>query len=262
MNEPALNIFTLALDAMPWLACTYAELMRLADIPWRWTIVHGAAMNQGSTRWMRPQPSRLSSDGTTEFLHALSFHPRITILERPSWPSKDFMCNAAVETFDRTGVLLQIDGDELWTAGQLRQIRQLFLDDPHLMLARFECDYHFGVNIRATNAGNPNEWLRAWRYEDISARFLTHEPPNFAGNKGKSLSRTHTEAILGRFQHHSWTLPKHVRQKEVLYGQKYTQALKGWEALQAHPCFPIPDIGLHMPKAFAGTPVDTIFKSR
>lgn len=256
-----LNVFTLALDAMPWMACTYAELMRLTDIPWQWTIVHGAAMNGGSTRWMQRQVPRLSKDGTTEFLFALKPHPRIKVIENANWGSKDVMCEAALKTFTKPGVLLQIDGDELWTAPQLRQIRQLFIDDPHLQLARFHCDYFLGPNIRTTDAGSQNEWLRAWRHESTDQRFLSHEPPNFAGNKGKSLSRIQTQALGLVFQHHAYTLHKHVAMKEKLYGQKYAGLTGGWLKLQQNQNWPLPDIGQFLPQAFKGTPADTIFKS-
>src|SRR6185295_6393714 len=129
---------------MPWLAVTFAELTRLHEIPWQWTIVHGAAMNVKDTRWMQPQKARLSSDGTTEFLRALAYHPRIRVLEQPQWDGKVAMCNYGVATFEERGVLLQVDGDELWQVDQLRRIVELFEDDPELMLARFECRYFLG----------------------------------------------------------------------------------------------------------------------
>lgn len=258
MNRASLNIFTLALDAMPWLAVTYAELMRLSEVPWRWTIVEGAAMNVKDTAWMGQQVPRLSSDGTTEFLDAIAVHPRITVIRQPRWEGKAAMCNAALATFKDAGVLLQVDGDELHTADQMRRIVELFEDDLALKMAHFTCRFYFGPNIQTTDAGKPNEWLRAWRFVPGMV-FDRHEPPVLEGNHGKSLSRTETARLGFSFEHHAYTLPKHVGMKERLYGPKYAGALAGWHGLQANTEWPLRDIGKFMPKAFAGTPVDRVF---
>jgi hypothetical protein len=253
-----LFIQTLALDAMPWLACTFAELNRLQDIEWCWSVVEGAAMPNGSTSWMARQAPRLSLDGTTEFMEALAdCHPRVRYCSRKEWGSKDEMCAAALAPFDEPGVLMQVDGDELWTADQFRCIVHLFEDDPELMNARFHCDYMVGPNLRTTDAGKAEEWRRAWRYEP-GMRWITHEPPNLAGNRGKSLTRQETAAMALVFQHHAYTLPKHVAQKEKLYGAKYAGAMAGWVKLQANTEWPLRDAGRFV-GAFRGTPIDRIF---
>lgn len=255
-----LHVFTIALDAMPWLACTFAELTKLHDVPWTWTIVEGAAMNVKDTRWMQSQPPRLSSDGTSEFLDAISNvrHPRIHLIRKPSWQGKVEMCNEAIHAKSPGGVLMQIDGDELWTGDQLRRIVELFEDDTLLQMARFHCRYFLGPNIITTDAGNPNEWLRAWRFEP-GMKFDKHEPPVLNGNHGKSLSRQETAALGLVFDHHAWTLPKHVEQKEKLYGPKFEGALSGWKDLQANIEWPLSDVGRFLPRAFAGAPANKIF---
>lgn len=253
-----LHVMTLALDAMPWLAYTFAELSRLHEIPWRWTIVHGAAMNTRDTRWMQPQKPRLSTDGTTEFLHSLSFHPRIRIIEQPSWDGKVTMCNAALATFNERGVLMQIDADELWQVDQLRRIVETFEDDPAVMLARFDCRYFIAPNVVTTDRGKPSEWQRAWRFSP-GIRFDSHEPPVLQGNHGKNLTREDTAAMGLIFQHHAYSLSKHVEQKERLYGPKFHGLKSGWDKLRANTDWPVADVGRFLPLAFRGTPVDKIF---
>lgn len=254
-----LFLFTLALDAMPWLACTFSELMRLRDVDWQWVIVEGAAMPLKDTAWMKPQEPRLSGDGTTEFLDAIAWHPRVRVARRERWDGKTEMCNHALSLLPSVpAVLMQVDGDELWTADQLRDIRNLFDDDPTLAMARFDCDYMIGPNVRTTDAGKPEEWLRAWRYAP-GMRFTTHEPPVLAPARGKSLTRQQTGAMGLRFQHHAWTLPKHVAQKEALYGKRYVGALAGWEKLQRNRAWPVADAGRFLPAAFKGVPADRIF---
>jgi hypothetical protein len=251
--------FTLALDAMPWLAHTFAELMRLSEIPWRWSVVEGAAMPNGSTKWMGRQAPRLSGDGTTQFMEAISLgHPRIRYVARKEWQSKDEMCATAIEELDEPCVVFQIDGDEVWDAEQLRRVVELFEDDPDLMLARFHCRYFVGPNIVTTDAGNPNEWLRAWRFRP-GMKWVSHEPPNLAGNVGKSMSRQETADLGFVFDHYAWALPKHVAQKEALYGPKYAGALAGWERLQRHTQFPT-RLKPFFPWAAEHVMVDRVFK--
>lgn len=254
-----LHVFTIALDAMPWLACTFAELNKLTDIEWRWSVAEGAALPNGSSKWMSLQKGRLSNDGTTEFLEAICpAHPRVDYCSQREWMSKDEMVETATEVFKSPGVLIQIDGDELWSADQLRRIVELFEDDPSLMTARFHCRYFLGPNIRSTDAGKPNEWLRAWRFTP-GMKWLAHEPPNLAGNKGKSLSRQETAALGLVFDHYAYGLPKHVAQKEALYGARHRGLMDGWRKLQANTEWPVKDAGKFLPKAFAGTPCDKIF---
>ncbi len=257
MNRLPLHVFTLALNSMPWIASIYSELTRLPDVSWKWIVVHGAAMNVADTRWMQKQAPHLSDDGTTEFLHAISCnHPRITVCEAPSWPGKKVMCDAALAHFTEPGVLLQQDSDELWSADQYRRIVELFEDDPALNMARFHCRFFLGPNVITTDAGKPEEWLRAWRYQP-GMTFDTHEPPVLSGNQGKSMTRVETARLALVFEHHSYSLPKHVSMKEKLYNRP--GLLAGWHKLQANTEWPLRDAGKFLPKAFAGAPADKIF---
>lgn len=259
MSRLPLHVMTLALDAMPWIACIFAELNKLTEIPWTWSVVEGAALPGGSTNWISRQAPRLSADGTTEFMEAICpAHPRVHYVRRHEWASKDEMCVAAMAPFTVPGVLMQIDGDELWGADQLRRNVELFEDDPSLMTARFHCRYFLGPNVVTTDAGKANEWLRAWRF-DPGMRWLTHEPPNLAGNRGKSLTRQETAALGLVFDHYAYALPKHVEMKERLYGPRFAGAVDGWKKLQANRVWPLRDVGQFMPAAFKGAPADKIF---
>lgn len=253
-----LHVLTIALDAMPWLAYTFAELSRLHEIPWRWTVVHGAAMNVRDTRWMQAQKPRLSTDGTTEFLASLAHHPRITVIERPQWDGKCAMVNAAVDTFKERGVLLQVDADELWQVNQLRRIVEVFEDDPTVMLARFDCRYFLTPNVVTTDRGKATEWQRAWRFTP-GMHFDSHEPPVLEGNHGKNLTREETAAYGLIFDHMAYTLSKHVDQKEKLYGPKFAGLRAGWDRLRANTDWPLADAGRFMPPAFKGCPADKLF---
>lgn len=258
MNRLPLCVFTLALDASPWIACIYSELMRLRDVTWRWVIVEGAAMPVADTKWIEKQEPRLSRDGTTEFLNALAHHPRIKIIRSTRWDGKAAMCQAATDNFHEAAVLIQNDADEIWSTDQYRRIVELFEDDPALMTARFHCDYMLGPNVRTTDKGKDNEWLRAWRFTPGS-KWISHEPPNLSGSDGKSLTRAETAALGLVFQHHAWTLPKHVAMKEALYGPRFAGAMDGWKKLQANTEWPLRDAGRFLPAAFRGTPADRLF---
>ncbi len=232
-----LHVETIVLDGMPWLAAIFAELNRMGSQPFVWHVVEGACANTHCTKWMQPQKPRLSGDGTTEFLDALAHDPRVRIYRKPLWDGKLEMVNAPLAAIKEDAVLVEVDSDELYSAEQFRQIVYLFEDDPELMLARFDCRYFVGPGLITTDKGRDDEWLRAWRFKP-GMRFLSHEPPNLAGNNGNAMNRHETAAIGLRFDHMSWALPKHVAQKEALYGPRYAGALAGWDRLQRHTEFP------------------------
>lgn len=257
-ERPPLHVFTIALDAMPWLACIFSELMRVRDVRWSWTIVEGAAMPVGDTKWIARQEPRLSGDGTTQFLDAIAHHPRVRVIRRERWEGKTPMCQAATDTFREPGILMQQDGDEIWSADQYVRIGEFFEDLPDLMTMRFHCDYMVGPNIRTTDRGHPDEWLRAWRFTP-GMQWISHEPPNLAGNVGRTMRRDETARHALVFQHFSWALPKHVAQKEQLYGPSYRGAMAGWTRLQTHPRFPV-SLKSFFPWSAATTMVDRVFK--
>lgn len=232
-----LEVVTIVLDGLPWLAAIYTELCR-TQVAWHWHIVEGACSNAHCSRWMQNQPPRLSKDGTTSFLDAIAHDPRVSVYRKKSWDGKLEMVNEPLPHIKTDCVLLQVDSDELWSADQLQRITYLFDDDPELMNARFHCRYFVGPGLICTDEGRDSEWLRAWRFKP-GMRWVSHEPPNLAGNTGKSMHRKETKELGLVFDHYSWCLPKQVEQKQALYGPKYKDAVKGWERLQKQKEFPV-----------------------
>lgn len=250
-----LVVITIVLDGMPWIQNLWVSLTRWDTM---WFVAHGAAMNNADQRWMAAQEPRLSSDGTAAFLAStqLSLVPARTI-ERPSWPSKTAMVNALLDEVDarvdEEVVLMQCDADEVPTGAQLEKIVALF-DNPTVAGARFWHRYWLGNGIYATSEdgyGNRRiqhggEWLRAWRYRR-GMRFITHEPPNLAGNKGRILSRTETLPTVGLIDHFSWATEAQVAAKQRLYGKGYERALEGWRRLQENTRWPVDDLREFLP---------------
>lgn len=237
MKRLPLHAFTIVLDGMPFLASVFTELNRLSDQPVTWHVVEGACANTHCSKWMNPQQPRLSRDGSSQFIDALVDDPRVKVYRNTLWDGKLAMVSAPLANITEECVLLEIDSDELWGADQIRQIVHLFEDDPELMNARFDCRYFVGPGIETLDEGRPEEWLRAWRFRP-GMKWISHEPPNLAGNQGKSLTRKQTAAILGKFDHYSWCLPAQVEAKSKLYGKRYEGALAGWHRMQKHTTFP------------------------
>lgn len=231
-----LHVFTIVHNGMPWLAAIFAELNRMSH-PFVWHIVEGPCAATHCSKWMQPQKPGASTDGTVEFLDALAHDPRVRTYRKPIWDGKVEMVNAPLLWIKEECILHQVDSDELYSADQFRQIAYLFEDDPALSHARFDCRYFVAPGIITLDEGRPSEWLRAWRFKP-GMKFISHEPPNLAGNVGKSLNRRETAALGLRFDHMSWALPKQVAQKEALYGPRYKGALDGWHRMQRHAQFP------------------------
>jgi hypothetical protein len=238
-----LHFITIVLDGLPWLTHHLPVFNRL-PFDWTWEIAHGAAQNVKDTSWMRSQPARLSTDGTTEYLRSISRHPRIRIHEQPSWPGKTAMVNACFETAQAPCIVMQIDSDEIWTAEQLTVISNLFEADTSIDRMQFWCRYFVGQNIVVgpkdghTYGCQKTEWTRAWRMRHASQRFIKHEPPTFAEPAGRLVERGETLGYGLEFDHFAYATRPQVAYKEAVYG--YPGAVEGWERLQANQSWPIP----------------------
>jgi hypothetical protein len=258
-----LNIFTIVLDGSPWIGAQFAELCRLRDVDWHWSIVEGAAMPVKDTGWMGNQTGKVSHDGTHQFLQGLATHPRITVNSKPEWGGKTEMINAALTAFKKDGVLLQMDSDELWTEEQMRRLVELFAVSPEANTAQFEMIYMLGPNIKSTSTdgyGNrKNEWIRAWRY-NIGIWMERHEPPVFNGNKGKLLDRGKTSMTVGKILHMAWVTPQQVAQKQRIYKGGYENACEDWERLQHNTEWPVKDLKQFLPWVGSGASADSLFK--
>ena len=259
-----LNIFTIVLDGAPWIGAQFAELTRLRDFDWHWSIVEGAAMPVKDTAWMGNQQGKVSHDGTNQFVQSLANHPRITVNSKPEWGGKTEMINAALTAFKKDGVLLQMDSDELWTADQLRRLNALFSANPEYNTVKVKMDYMLGPNVISTSTdgyGNrSNEWVRAWRYS-AGLWMECHEPPVFNGNRGRVCGRDESESILGPILHMAWVTPQQVAFKQRIYRGGYEGACEQWEALQCNTKWPVKDLKTFLPWVGNGASADLLFKS-
>jgi hypothetical protein len=232
-----LNVFTIVLDGMPFIG-SHLPILNTLKIDWRWVIAEGAAMNVRDTGWCREQTPRLSTDGTTSFLKGIRSHPRITVLQANRWDGKVEMVNACLAAFNKPGVLLQMDSDEMWTAEQLVGLMDFF-HAYEVKSARFLCRYFVGPNLiitsRNTYGNRPGEWHRAWRFEP-GMEFISHEPPRLNAVTEPCATREQTEECGLVFEHYAYVLQKQVAYKEDYYG--YHNAVQHWLELQADGYFP------------------------
>lgn len=249
-----LHVFTIALDAMPYIA-RHLPILEASGTDFHWHIVHGAANNTGSTQWCGKQQPRFSRDGTAEYINSLQPHPRVSLYQQQWWQGgKDEMVNAPLGTIKEECVLMQIDSDEVWTSENIRQIVGLFgtLDVERM---QFYCRYFVGPDLIITgeNAyGNQDyEWYRAWRFKP-GQKFISHEPPvleNHTTPKGL-MTRQDTLAFGLTFDHYAYALPHQVAFKEQFYN--YAGALRHWRRLQENTTWPA-DITKFFPWAKKGT---------
>lgn len=243
-----LHIFSIALDAMPWITLIYPELRKL-NVEWSWSVVEGVAAPENCTSWCTRQNPRLSNDGTTEYLDSLAFDQRVRVFRSEMWHGKVSMCNEPLKHLFGEGVLIQMDSDEIWRASQLESISKMFSDNPSKNCAMFRCRYFVGPDIVITSRngyGNNEayEWNRAWRFKR-GMRFKTHEPPVIDGMKEVPFTHRETEAAL-TFDHFSWATENQVDFKCRYYAGSnnpkaalYKNGLEGWKALQKNEQWPV-----------------------
>jgi hypothetical protein len=259
-----LNIFTIVLNGAPWIGAQFAELTRLRDFDWHWSIVEGASMAVKDTSWMGNQQGKVSHDGTNQLLSGLASHPRITVASKPEWGGKTEMINGALTVFKKDGILLQMDSDELWTADQMRKLVELFTSNPETNTVKVKMDYMLGPNVISTSSngyGNrSNEWVRAWRYS-VGLWMECHEPPVFNGNRGKVCERDEAERLLGPILHMAWVTPQQVAYKQRIYRGGYEGACEQWEGLQCNTKWPVKDLKTLLPWVGSGASADLLFKS-
>lgn len=228
-----LHIFTIVLDGMPQITWHLPVFNRLVT-DWHWHIVHGVAENLLDTAWCERIAARLSQDGTSEYLETLHSHPRVSIIERPLWPGKTAMCNAAINQIHEECILLQIDADELWTPDQIERLTQT-LEFTGCRSAQVYMRYFVGPNIVTKGidsyGNNPGEWQRAWRYSP-GMKFVRHEPPILDSPSIPCLNREETRAMKIVPDHYAYVFEHQVQFKETYY--RYPGALQQWKRLQAH----------------------------
>ncbi len=246
-----LTIFTLVLDGMPWIT-KHLDILKATNLDWKWIIVHGAAMNNGSTRWCQPQEPRLSTDGTTEYLHSIQ-DERVTLIENIRWNSKDQQCNAALRQIKEPCVLMEIDSDETWKPSDIKTIHSGFCSDPILQAMKFACRYFVGEDLITKGEhcyGDMDyEWNRAWKFKP-GMRFKSHEPPildqSIYKEFGSDVIGIPTTYFIDKdvtrkmglvFDHYAYATEAQVAYKEKFYG--YKGLLEGWRRLQEQRMFPV-----------------------
>ena len=239
-----MDFFTIAYNAMPFIAWHVDVFRELEGVDWRWTIAEGAAMNVKDTHWCRKIEPGLSTDGTKEYLDWLAAtEPRVSVIHDKSWHGKTAQVNACLKGRGDYAVLVQIDADEIWSAAQLRTIGEVFEADQKLKVMKFACNYFFGPSIVAVEHEAPGrpwpDWIRAWRYKG-GLRFITHEPPNLAGNFGPSLNPGETHKLGLMFNHYSYATEAQVAFKERYYGQD--RAVECWKRLQDNHKWPLRNV--------------------
>lgn len=234
-----LHLLTIVLDGLPWLTHHIAQFNRL-QCDWTWHVIEGAAMPNHDTSWCKFQAPRLSKDGTTQYLDGLASHPRVRLYRRPAWDGKREMVNEPLLGINERCVLVEADADEIWTAEHIEAIVAQFAANPDLGVMRFRCNYFVGPNIVSTKDGTygnrGDEWTRAWRYEP-GMRFLSHEPPNLAGNRGAVMDRHETAALGLYFNHYAYVTEAQIAFKQAYYG--YRNAVDQWRRLQANSSWPV-----------------------
>ncbi|NBW74170.1 MAG: glycosyltransferase [Sphingomonadaceae bacterium] len=252
-----IHFFTIVLNGEPFIRYHEQMLLEL-DFPWHWHVVEGVASLVKDTAWSVAAGGHIpdsvhahgkSNDGTTEYLDELKarFPNKITIYRKPDhvfWDGKQEMVSAPIPNIQESCLLWQVDADELWTAEQVRTVRQKFIDHPEKSAAYFWCNYYVGsekgVSTRYNYAQNPRqEWLRVWRFEP-GMKWDKHEPPVLAGfdadgnsyDVGQQSPFMHREMELcgAVFDHFAYTTPEQARFKEAYYG--YANAVEQWQALQ------------------------------
>lgn len=252
-----LVFLTIVLDGMPYIA-GHLQVFNRLSVDWEWHIVEGAAMPAHCTSWCKSIEPRLSRDGTTEYLAEISRHPRVKVYQRESWAGKIAMVNEPLHHIAEPCVLVQIDSDEMWTAGQLELIRQMFVQHPEKNAALFTCRYFVGQHIAVTARGGygnkDGEWLRAFRYLP-GMRFERHEPPQLAGVRINAFSPEETEVMGLVFDHYAYATRKQVEFKERYYG--YTGAAAAWDKLQENTQWPA-RLGDFLPWVTGGSVVNVV----
>lgn len=227
-----LNIFTIVLNGLPWIAMHHARLKALKT-PWNWTIVHGIADPKADTAWVHGVDT-VEHDATLAYVRKLAAKDaRVRVIEKERWHGKAEMCNAALETFTERGILLQMDADELWTTAQLDMMPVMFRMYPDADCAFFMARVWVGPNRFVCQPGgwanSDYEWLRAWKWEP-GRKFNSHEPPKLEG-QNRVIKKTHT-AMLGMvFDHYSYVLRSQIEFKEKYYGPRWS--VRAWESLQS-----------------------------
>lgn len=259
-----IHFFTIVLNGEPFIRY-HLDVFNQLPFRWHWHIVEGVAELKHDTAWSVAQGGRVSpeihrngrsKDGTAEYLDELAqqYPDRITLHRKPAgefWDGKREMVNAPLAHIHESGLLWQVDVDELWTVDQICTLRQLFLDRPDKTAAYFWCTYFVGeqlvISSRHCYTQNPQqEWLRVWRFEP-GMTWAAHEPPRLVKSlqngeqqdvaQVRPFTHEETERAGLVFQHFAYVTEEQLQFKETYYG--YKDAVTQWQSLQTQKHFPL-----------------------
>lgn len=263
-KKPDIHFFTIVLNGKPFIEY-HINVFRQLPFKWHWHIIEGVAELKNDTAWSLGNGGRisndlhnngLSNDGTTAYLDSIEnqFTENITIYRKSGgsfWNGKLEMVNEPLPNINEECILWEIDADELWTAEQINQVRQIFIDRPEMNAAYYLCNFFVGEELITTTIdtyGNNTayEWLRTWRFKP-GDKWISHEPPRLC--RMDAQGRWHNLAdgnyfdhpfTSGRnliFQHFAYAAPAQLLFKEKYYG--YKNALAQWVELQQNKEYPI-----------------------
>lgn len=255
-----INFFTICLDGMPYIT-NHLPMMNRLPFDWKWVVIEGVAKPVNDTSWCKEIESRLSKDGTSEYIESIADHPHVYYVRETSWKGKTEMCNRALALMDKPGLLWQIDADELWESWQVLFVKEFFDRNEDYNTAQFYCRYFVGKNIMITSLNNygnrETEWKRTWRYEP-GMRFKSHEPPKLENLKEKVIDRKETSRKGLVFDHPAYSTRAQVAFKEEYYG--YEGAVAGWDRLQKNKKWPVTELKDFLPWVDEGVTADLVHK--
>ena len=259
-----IHFFTIVLNGEPFIRKHISTFKNL-PFNWHWHIIEGVADFKHDTAWSLKNGARItddmhrkgrSNDGTSEYLDelCLAFPENVTVHRKPEgvfWDGKLEMVNAPLRNIAEECLLWQIDVDEIWTIDQLVKTHSIFVNDPRITAAFYNCRFFVGddlvITTKNTYGNNSSyEWLRTWRYLP-GDKWAAHEPPRLVriDNLHKVIDVASINPILQDFtesnglvfDHFAYVLESQLQFKESYYG--YSNAVESWTRLQNIKDFPV-----------------------
>jgi hypothetical protein len=250
-----IHFFTIVLNGEPFIRY-HLDCFKKLGFDWHWHIVEGLADLKHDTAWSlefgATVPENVvregrSVDGTAEYLDKITAENpgRVTIYRAPAgrnWDGKLEMVSAPLQNVAEKCLLWEIDSDELWTARQITQMRELFRRSPMHTAAQMVCWYFVGPDLVIRRPGGEPEmvWTRIWQYRR-GMRWAAHEPPTLAyrvPNTGQwvdvakinPITPEQTSSMQLIFQHLAYVTEAQLSFKETYYG--YQGVTQQWRNLQ------------------------------
>lgn len=257
MNELPVAFFTIVRCGMPFIR-HHLNVFKQLRFPWTWCIVEGVADLTHDTAWSVPAGGRApivsADDGTLRYVSSIQgSYPdngpgRVRVTTKccgRKWDGKIEMVREPLKSITEPCLLFEVDSDELWTAEQLTNVRNLFLANPEAQAALYRCHYFVGPDLVITSmetyGNHDGEWRRTWRYEPGDT-WHRHEPPILFNRLRQDkalldpLGYDKTVPAGLTFQHFAYATEAQLKFKQGYYG--YSNAVEHWKRLQAHKQFP------------------------